>query len=321
MERNKMADGCLVVYKPRGCSSHDVIDKVRRVYKVKCGHAGTLDPMAQGVLLVFCGRALKLLTFIPPEHLDKTYLMKVSLGSCTDSYDATGKVTATFDQPIDFNNEVLMNSLRAFVGNYDQVPPAFSAIKIGGKRAYAMARAGEEVVLKSRKVHVTSIRLVTDYFSNSVRQLLLRVHCSRGTYVRSIAQDLGQKLGCGGHLSYLLRERVGKWAFTQAFPYWQIEKGTDFTNTSSFISCEDILPYPRLTVSAEGQQRISCGQQISRKDIVKLETDSPELCDKVQIISPAGRLIAIYGTPKNPSEEQKGGFRLCPVRIFPENET
>ena len=315
-----MTDGCLVVYKPRGCSSHDVIDKIRRVYKVKCGHAGTLDPMAQGVLLVFCGRALKLLNFIPPEHLDKTYLMKVALGSCTDSYDATGKVTATFDQPIDFGSEVLMNSLRTFVGNYDQTPPAFSAIKVGGKRAYAMARAGEEVILKSRKVHVTSIRLVSDYVSNSVRQLLLRVHCSRGTYVRSIAHDLGQKLGCGGHLSYLLRERVGQWAFTKAFPYWKIEKGVTFTETESFVSCEEILPYPRLTVNADGQLRISRGQPISRNEIVKLETDSPELCDMVQIISPAGRLIAVYSTPKNQSEDQKGGFKLCPVRVFPENE-
>jgi tRNA pseudouridine55 synthase len=277
--------------------------------------------MAQGVLLVFCGRALKLLNFIPPEHLDKTYLMKVALGTCTDSYDATGKVTATFDQPIDFGSEVLMNSLRTFVGNYDQTPPVFSAIKVGGKRAYAMARAGEEVVLKSRKVHVTSIRLVADYISDSVRQLLLRVHCSRGTYVRSIAHDLGQKLGCGGHLSYLLRERVGQWAFNRAFPYWKIEKGVPFAATDSFVSCEEILPYPRLTVNAEGQLRISRGQPISRNEIVKLETDSPERCDMVQIISPAGRLIAVYGTPKNQSEDQKAGFKLCPVRVFPENET
>lgn len=315
-----MADGCLVVYKPKGCSSHDVIDKIRRVYRVKCGHGGTLDPMAQGVLLVFCGRALKLLNFIPPDHLDKTYLMKVALGSSTDSYDATGKVTYTHEQPIDFGNEQLINTLRAFVGSYDQMPPVFSAIKVGGKRAYAMARAGEEVVLKSRRVHVTSIRLVSDYVSDSVRQLLLRVHCSRGTYVRSIAHDLGQKLGCGGHLSYLLRERVGQWAFTQAFPYWKIEKGLPFTDSPSFINCESILPYPRLTVNAEGQKRIANGQQISRNDIVKLETDSPELCDMVQIISPGDRLIAIYGKPKKPSDDQKGGFRLAPVRVFPENE-
>lgn len=315
-----MPDGCLVVFKPRGCTSHDVIDKIRRVYKIKCGHAGTLDPMAQGVLLVFTDRALKLINFIPPEHLDKTYLMKVTLGITTDSYDATGNVTSEYDKPIDFNNETLMATLRSFVGNYEQTPPAFSAIKVGGKRAYAMARAGEEVKLATRPVHVTSIRLVTDYYENGTRHLILRVHCSRGTYVRSIAHDLGQKLGCGGHLSYLLRERVGKWAFTNAFPYWKIEQGIPFAASDSFVNFSDILPFPRLRVSAEGQNRIRNGQAIGRKDIVSLETDSPEITDTVQILSPDGNLIAIYGTGKDKSESQKNGLKLFPVRVFPENE-
>ncbi len=202
-----MSDGLLVVYKPIGLSSHDVIDKIRRIYRLKCGHAGTLDPMAQGVLLVFTGRALKLINFITPDHLDKTYLMKVTLGSTTDTYDATGQVTSTCSEPINFSNEDLIAELRNFVGSYEQIPPAFSAIKVGGKRAYALARAGEEVKLTGRKVHVTSIRLVSDYISAEQRHLIMRVHCSRGTYVRSIAHDLGQRLGCGGHLSYLLRER------------------------------------------------------------------------------------------------------------------
>ncbi|MDD3148756.1 MAG: tRNA pseudouridine(55) synthase TruB, partial [Candidatus Riflebacteria bacterium] len=176
-----MPDGCLVVCKPRGCSSHDVIDKLRRVYRIKCGHAGTLDPMAQGVLLVFTDRALKLINFIPAAHLDKTYLMRVTLGATTDSYDATGNFTTRHDGPIEFSNELLMGSLRSLVGSYDQTPPAFSAIKVGGKRAYAMARAGEDVKLASRPVHVTSIRLVADYRDGNARHLIMRVHCSRGT--------------------------------------------------------------------------------------------------------------------------------------------
>ena len=315
-----MSDGCLVVCKPRGCTSHDVIEKIRRVYKIKCGHAGTLDPMAQGVLLVFTGKALKLINFIPPEHLDKTYLMKVSLGTTTDSYDATGNITSKYDKPIDFSNETLMGALRTFVGNYEQIPPAFSAIKVGGKRAYAMARAGEEVKLASRPVHVTSIRLITDYYANDTRHLVLRVHCSRGTYVRSIAHDLGQKLGCGGHLSYLLRERVGKWAFTNAFPFWKIEKGVPFAESDSFVKFSDILPFPRLRVSTEGCDRIRNGQPIGRKDILSLETDNPEATDTVQILSAEGNLIAIYGTGKDKSESQKNGLKLFPVRIFPENE-
>lgn len=316
-----MPDGCLIVFKPKGVTSHDVIDKIRRVYKVKCGHAGTLDPMAQGVLLVFIGKALKLLSFIPPEHLDKTYLMKVTLGSTTDSYDATGNIIDVHNGPIEFSNDQLMGELRTLVGSYDQMPPAFSAIKVGGKRAYALARAGESVELKSRKVHVTSIRLVNDFVNASGRQLVMRVHCSRGTYVRSIAHDLGQKLGCGGHLSYLLRERVGKWAFNGAFHYWQIEKKIDFSTSASFVKLADILPFPRIVVTADAQSRIRNGQPIVRKDIVSLETDGPEASETVQVFSPNGQLIAIYNTGKDKARaENQGGLKLYPVRVFAENE-
>ncbi len=315
-----MPDGCLVVCKPRGCSSHDVIDKLRRVYKVKCGHAGTLDPMAQGVLLVFTGRALKLINFIPAAHLDKTYLMRVTLGATTDSYDATGNFLTRHDKPVEFTNDLLMSSLRSLVGSYDQAPPAFSAIKVGGKRAYALARAGEDVKLASRPVHVTSIRLVEDYVSKGERHLVLRVHCSRGTYVRSIAHDLGQKLGCGGYLSYLLRERVGQWAFTQAMPYWKIEKGMPFTDTPSFMPFESVLPFPRLKVGADGMARIKNGQPISRRDIISIETESPEAVDTFQIFGPDGRLVAIYNSRKEQEDAQKGGLKLFPVRVFSENE-
>ena len=315
-----MSDGCLVVCKPRGGSSHDVIAKLRRVYKLKCGHAGTLDPMAQGVLLVFTGKALKLLNFIPAEHLDKTYLMRVTLGATTDSYDATGNFLTRCDYLPDFSNEQLMNALRSLVGNYDQSPPAFSAIKVGGKRAYALARAGEDVKLASRPVHVTSIRLVTDYCSNGQRHLVMRVHCSRGTYVRSIAHDLGQKLGCGGYLSYLLRERVGQWAFTQAMPFWKIEKGIEFTNTVSFVPFENILPFPRLKVGPEGQARIKNGQPLARRDILSIETENPESAETFQIFTPDGRLIAIYSSKKEQDDSQKAGLKLYPVRVFAENE-
>ncbi len=315
-----MPDGCLVVCKPRGCSSHDVIARLRRNYKIKCGHAGTLDPMAQGVLLVFTGRALKLLNFIPTDHLDKTYLMRVTLGATTDSYDATGNIVTRFENPIQFSNEELVSAMRSLVGSYEQVPPVFSAIKVGGKRAYAMARAGEDVKLASRPVHVTSIRLVKDYQSNGERHLVLRVHCSRGTYVRSIAHDLGQKLGCGGYLSYLLRERVGQWAFTQALPFWKIEQKLPFEQTSSFVPFSEILPFPKLKVSAEGQSRVKTGQAISRRDIISLETETAEAADTFQILAPDGRLIAIYTTRNEREDSQKGGLKLFPVRVFANDE-
>jgi tRNA pseudouridine55 synthase len=273
--------------------------------------------MAQGVLLVFMGKALKLLSFIPPEHLDKTYLMRVTLGQSTDSYDATGVVDYQHEGPIDFTTESVLNELRNFVGKYNQTPPAFSAIKVAGKRAYAMARAGEEVKLTSRKVHVTSIRMVSDFSLKEQRQLLMRIHCSRGTYVRSVAHDLGKNLGCGGHLSYLLRERVGKWSYTDAFPMWKVEQKIPFEETSSFVHFSDILSAPKATVTAETEGRIKNGSAISQRDIVSIEahTYDGEAAEIVQIVSSNGELLGLYA-PKQVEKEGKTVQKLFPVRVF-----
>ena len=281
-----MIDGCLVVYKPKGITSHDVISKIRRVYKIKkCGHAGTLDPMAQGVLLVFFGKALKLINFIPPVHLDKTYLARLTLGKTTDSYDATGNVTSVFEGSTNYSEDKLNKAIEKFIGKYEQIPPVFSAIKVEGKKAYAMARAGEKVNLTGRPVDVTSIRLLKDYAENEVHNLLIRVHCSRGTYIRSVAHDIGQELGCGAYLSYLLRERVGKWDFTQAFPYWKIEKGIPFEEDSAFTKFSDVLSFPKITVKEETLFKINNGQGITRKDIMKIETTNDENSELFQILS------------------------------------
>ncbi len=316
-----MIDGCLVVYKPKGITSHDVINKIRRVYKIKkCGHAGTLDPMAQGVLLVFFGKALKLINFIPPVHLDKTYLARLTLGKTTDSYDATGNVTSVFEGSTLYSEDVLNNAINKFVGKYNQVPPVFSAIKIEGKKAYAMARAGEQVNLTGRPVDVTSIRLLKDYTENEAHNLLIRVHCSRGTYIRSVAHDIGQKLGCGAYLSYLLRERVGKWDFSQAFPYWKIEKCIPFEEDSAFTKFSDVLSFPKITVKEETLFKINNGQGITRKDILKIETTNDENSELFQIFSPDQKLIAIYSSNKVTKEDNKD-LKLYPMRVFHKDET
>ena len=316
-----MIDGCLVVYKPKGITSHDVINKIRRVYRIKkCGHAGTLDPMAQGVLLVFFGKALKLINFIPPVHLDKTYLARLTLGKTTDSYDATGNVTTVFEGSTLYSEDVLNNAINKFVGKYNQIPPVFSAIKVEGKKAYAMARAGETVNLTGRPVDVTSIRLIKGYSENDTHNLLIRVHCSRGTYIRSVAQDIGQELGCGAYLSYLLRERVGKWDFSQAFPYWKIEKGISFEEDPAFTKFSDVLSFPKITVKEETIFKINNGQGITRKDISKIETSNDETSELFQILSPNHELIAIYSSNKVAKEENKE-LKLFPMRVFHKDET
>ena len=316
-----MIDGCLVVYKPKGITSHDVINKIRRVYKLKkCGHAGTLDPMAQGVLLVFFGKALKVINFIPSEHLDKTYLARLTLGSTTDSYDETGNITSVFDGSTDFSNDILSKSVNNFVGKYEQVPPIYSAIKVQGKKAYAMARAGEKVTLEGRPVEVNSIRIVDKYKLDEKNKVLIRVHCSRGTYIRSIARDIGEKLGCGAFLSYLLRERVGKWDFSKAFPFWKIEKGIAFEEDLAFTKLNDILSFPKIIVKSSALFKINNGQFISRKDIDNIETTNEELSDIFQIFSPEKNLIAVYSSKKEDAKNTNE-FKLYPLRVFHQDET
>lgn len=310
------SDGCLVVYKPAGLSSHDVVAMVRKAYGVKAGHGGTLDPMAQGVLLIFMDKSLKVLPYIPPAFLDKTYLMRVTLGRATDTYDATGQATYEHPDPVNVDRDTILTALRRFVGTYDQKPPVYSAIKVQGKRAYALARAGETVELASRKVHVTSIRLVRDFESGGCHHLVLRIHCSRGTYVRSVAHDLGQELGCGGHLSYLLRERVGSWTHLHAFPAWKIEKRLPFDETPAFMPYSAILPFARATVQPGVEARIRSGTPLEAKDLLKIEPGHVDNAQDnvIQIVSATGELIALYGPPA--ANKPKNGQKLMPVRVF-----
>lgn len=316
-------DGCLVVNKPTGLTSHDVVDEIRRAYGLKAGHGGTLDPLAQGVLLIFVGKALKILQFIPPDHLDKTYLMRVTLGRTTDTYDSTGQTVAEHAGPVTVPRDEILGSLRKFVGTYEQHPPVFSAIKVKGKRAYALARAGETVELAPRKIHVSSIRLVRDYQAPPatagglpVRHLVLRIHCSRGTYVRSIAHDLGGFLGCGGHLSYLLRERVGSWSLTDSFPVWRVRQKQTFTTTRSFVPIHQILPFSRLFVSERTGKKVLSGVPLEPADIDRLEPALGSTGEEtiLQVTSPTGELLALYGRGENPGG--KGPQKLVPLRVL-----
>ncbi len=317
-----MTDGCLVVNKASGLTSHDVVDEVRRAYGLKAGHGGTLDPLAQGVLLIFVGKALKILQFIPPDHLDKTYLMRVTLGRTTDTFDSTGRTVAEHPGPVTVSRDEILAALRRFVGTYEQTPPVFSAIKVKGKRAYALARAGETVELSARKIHVTSIRLVRDFQTPGadgrppVRHLVLRIHCSRGTYVRSVAHDLGGFLGCGGHLSYLLRERVGSWSLQDSFPIWRIRERQPFTETRSFVPFAHILPFSRLTIAEKACKKVASGVPLEPGDIARLDPapGGPGEETILQVCSPSGELLALYG--KSEPKGGKGPLRLVPVRVL-----
>jgi tRNA pseudouridine55 synthase len=196
------ADGLLLVDKPGGITSHDAVDAVRRALGTrKVGHAGTLDPMATGLLLIGVGRATRLLRFL--GDLDKEYEGTGRLGEETDTLDADGRVIRT--APVDVSSGQIRESARALVGQIDQRPPAFSAVKVGGRKLYAAARKGEAVEAAPRLVSVEAF----DILSLDGTDFDFRVICSTGTYVRSLVAEMGDRLGCGAHLTRLIRTRIG----------------------------------------------------------------------------------------------------------------
>lgn len=201
----ELLDGALLVDKPAGLTSHDVVDRVRRHLGIKkVGHAGTLDPAATGLLILLLGRATKLSDQIMGG--DKVYAGTIRLGETTNSYDADGEVTAHGEIPADLALQKLNELAAAFLGDQLQTPPMVSAVKVKGVPLYKLARQGKEIEREPRLIHVYSFR-----FSRYDAPLAeFRLACTKGTYVRSIAHDLGQKLGCGAHLFSLRRLASGR---------------------------------------------------------------------------------------------------------------
>ena len=208
------APGILLVDKPGGMTSHDVVARARRALGTrKIGHAGTLDPMATGLLVLGVEGATRLLTFM--VGLDKTYEATIRLGVATDTDDADGETVAVTDAS-SLASSRIADEIAALTGRISQVPSTYSAIKVGGRRAYDLARAGEQVELKAREVTVSRFDVLAERREGGVVDLDVVVDCSSGTYIRSLARDLGAALGVGGHLTALRRTRIGPFEVTQA---------------------------------------------------------------------------------------------------------
>lgn len=203
-----LLEGILLVNKPQGCTSFSLIRALRKLTGIrKIGHAGTLDPFATGVMVMLIGRGY---TRLSDQLLlqDKEYLAEVSLGVSTDTFDCDGKVVARSKKIPTFEN--IKKALVDFQGEIEQIPPMFSAKKVGGKKLYELARKGEEIERSPAKVHIKTTLL--DY---AYPTLSLKITCSKGTYIRSIAHDLGNRLGCGAHLSQLQRTRSGNFTIDE----------------------------------------------------------------------------------------------------------
>ena len=249
--------GFLNVYKPKGMTSHDVVGCLRRVTKIKqIGHTGTLDPFATGVLPICIGKSSRLIEYLED---DKEYLATVQFGKNTDTYDLDGEVVATFEKKV--SEDDVRIALKSFEGEISQLPPIYSAIKVNGKKLYDYARAGQEVEIKPRTVFISKIELVE--FNQENQEAKVLVACSKGTYIRSIAYDLGQNLGCGAYLSALERTKAG---------CFSVENTVNLDDLSEkdlvckhLINPLDVLNYPTQELSDSDRQRVSHGMSITNR--------------------------------------------------------
>ena len=253
-----MANGILIVDKPAGWTSQDVTAKLRGVFREKrVGHGGTLDPMATGVLPVFLGRATRAVPFF--EHADKVYEATLRLGLVTDTQDVTGRTLE--EHPVDITKEQLEAVLPRFRGEIQQIPPMYSAIKVGGQKLYALARRGEHCSSENDPC------VPDPNVQRSTFNVQLRVHCSKGTYVRTLCHDIGQALGCGGCMAALRRTRAGRYGVEQAHSLDEILAAPE---PEALLLPVDSLfsDRPALTVSEDAERRLRNGAAVSTLNAV-----------------------------------------------------
>jgi tRNA pseudouridine55 synthase len=257
--------GVLNVYKPAGVTSRDVVNTVQRLIRpTKCGHAGTLDPMATGVLLIGVGPATRLTTML--QDGAKTYVAEFILGQTSDTDDSTGQVQKHPTPEILPTIEVINAQLQSMIGVVSQVPPIFSAVHVDGQRAYDLARRGETVELQAKSVEIHSICVLSFEWP----KLELEIVCGSGTYIRSIARDLGSELGCGGLMSRLERTAVGRFAASDAIPAGELNPETIHTALCPAVSIVQDLP--QYDCTPEDIANLLCGRILS--------IDAPQLRSK-----------------------------------------
>ena len=247
-------NGILLVDKPTDWTSSDVVAKLRGLlHEKRIGHSGTLDPMATGLLVVFVGRATRAVEFA--ESQEKRYLASLRLGISTDTQDITGNRLSGI--PREISEAELEEALSLFRGDIQQIPPMYSAIKVGGKKLYEIARRGGEVERKARPVRIRELQLL----GREGEDWLLDVTCSKGTYIRTLCHDIGESLGCGGCMSALRRIRAGEFSIENAYTLDQICEAADRGEAERLLIPVDSLfqEYSALNIDALGEERIRCG--------------------------------------------------------------
>ena len=281
----------LNIYKEKGYTSHDVVARLRRIVgQKKIGHTGTLDPEAEGVLPVCLGKATKLCDLLTDK--DKTYEAVLLLGISTDTQDTTGKILEE-KNTADLREEAVREVVLSFEGEYDQIPPMFSALKVGGKKLYELARDGKEVERKPRHVQIYRIRIL----QIDLPRVRMEVTCSKGTYIRTLCHDIGEKLGCGGCMESLLRTRVERFGVAESLRISEVEQLMDEgTLQEHMIKVDEMFPdYQKVYLTPEASAAVRNGNSFRRGDVIWIsELSGFQNAERVRVYDEERNFIAVY---------------------------
>jgi tRNA pseudouridine55 synthase len=292
--------GVLVLDKPVGMTSHDVVQAVRNGTGIRrAGHTGTLDPRASGVLVLLVGPAVRLSEYVSAS--DKRYQAIIRLGSSTDTYDADGRFTRS-SVSVDISEEQFEKALKQFEGEIEQTPPPYSAVKVKGRKAYEMAREGQEVDLTPRKIQVYHLEVL----EWAPPEVVIDVHCSSGTYVRSLANDLGDALGCGAYLVGLRRTKSGRFSLRDAVPLRKLQEAFQAGDWYQYLipAAEALADWPAVELDPDQVEEVRHGHRVPAA-----EGSQPGL---VRGVSMAGELVALMDL----AEGEDGRLEWQPKKVF-----
>lgn len=298
-----MYNGIINIYKEAGYTSHDVVAKLRGILKQKkIGHTGTLDPEAVGVLPVCLGKGTKVCDLLTDK--DKVYETVMRLGVVTDTQDMTGKLLR--ESPVHVTREALEEVFEQFRGDYDQIPPMYSALKVQGKKLYELAREGQVVERKARRVQIRELELLE--LEPDGIHVHMRVHCSKGTYIRTLCHDIGGRLGCGAAMEKLTRTRVGIFKIEDAVTLAQVESLVGNRQIDAVIHSIDSMfaMWPAGRTAAPADRLLYNGNVLNRKDLM-IESEEgldpgamsgtgkePESGEKFRVYDSQGQFCAVY---------------------------
>ena len=302
-------NGVINVYKEAGFTSHDVVAKLRGIVKQKkIGHTGTLDPDAEGVLPVCLGNATKLCGLLTEK--EKTYRAVLLLGQTTDTQDTSGRVLT--EAPVTATGEQVREAIMSFLGDYDQVPPMYSALKVNGKKLYELAREGKEVERQARRVRILDMEI------HEIRlpEVTFTVTCSSGTYIRTLCQDIGEKLGCGGCMKSLLRTKVDRFELADSHKLSELETMMHEGRIEEvLLPVDDVFAAcPAVRIRQESDRLIQNGNPFGKEDIAETTGECPP--EGTELERNCVRVYTSEGDFRGLYRREQGGRRYKPEKMF-----